>query len=136
MRASALILSCAVGGMLTLSGCANSKLGGPGQGTISCTVVYREKMLIPADAVTIVELVDTTAPGSPVITWSTVSGHTGPPISFSFEFENSAITVQHAYALQARIENDGRVMFSSAERVPVLTQGHGKQAEVLVRRSP
>ncbi len=130
-------LACVVIGTM-VGGCSvHLPKSRQGQGTIHCAVVYREKMLIPEDAVTIVELVNTSVPKPfPVVTWSTVAGHTGPPISFSFEYERTDVDLRLTYGLQARIENDGKVLFASDEPEPVLTQGHGEKAEVLVRRVP
>jgi putative lipoprotein len=54
------------------------------------------------------------------------------PIAFSLAYDPAAINEVNRYALQARIEQGNRLLFINDTYTPVLTDGAGTRADLLL----
>jgi putative lipoprotein len=57
-----------------------------------------------------------------------------PPIPFELRYDPATIIPNHTYAVQARIEDGGRLLFISASANHVITRGAPAEVEVWVER--
>ena len=103
---------------------------------VSGTVAYRERSALPPDAVVIVRLVDVSrADAAAVVLGEQRIEAAGRQVPFAFAvpYDPSRIEASHEYAVQARIELGGRLLFISDQRHPVLTRGAPASANIVVR---
>ena len=103
---------------------------------VNGTVFYLERMALPPGAVLTVQLADVSKADAPadVIATETKPLTTQVPIPFSLSYDPNKIIKSHSYAVQARIEVDGKLRFISTTSNPVIT--NGKPTTVDVRVSP
>jgi heat shock protein HslJ/uncharacterized lipoprotein YbaY/uncharacterized lipoprotein NlpE involved in copper resistance len=103
---------------------------------ISGTATYRERMVLPADAVFDATLEDVSQPESPAIVIGRARVR-GPraPIRFQIPFIASRIDPGHRYVVRARIVSGTRSLFATDGSYPVLTGGNGRQVTLLLRRT-
>jgi putative lipoprotein len=117
-------------------GCASAPSVPRPSGTVSGTVVYRERMAIPPDTQVTVLLWDAlgSLPASKLgQTTFRTSGQV--PIPFEVTYDPAAIVPDHTYAVRASITVDGKLWFESAMPVVVITQGAPSTGvQVLVQR--
>lgn len=93
---------------------------------VTGTVTYTEQVTLPDDAVVEVYLVDTTTPNVPGTYLSGVSDRANGqqvPISFSLPYNSPTINPAGSYIVQAFISSNGRLLFSNANGVAVITNG-------------
>lgn len=93
---------------------------------VTGTVTYLEKIALPDDAVIEVYLVDVTAPDVPGTYISGISERANGqqvPISFSLPYDSLQINPAGHYIVQAFISANGRLLFSNAGGVAVITNG-------------
>jgi hypothetical protein len=57
-----------------------------------------------------------------------------PPFPFSLPYDPAQIDERYTYAMQARIESDGQLLFINTESYPVITKGNPTEVEVVVQR--
>jgi putative lipoprotein len=104
-------------------------------GRVTGTTIYLERIALPAPAMLIVTLEDVSrvdAPGIEVAATRVAAAGT-PPIPFEIRYEPARIDATRVYAVAARIELGGRVLFASDRRLRVLTGGHPRDVEIIVR---
>jgi len=103
---------------------------------VTGTVFYLERMALPSGAVLTVQLVDVSIADAPavVIARETKTLTTQVPIPFSLSYDPKKIIQLHSYAVQARIEVDGKLRFINTTSNPVIT--NGKPTTVDIRVSP
>lgn len=103
---------------------------------VTGTVSYRERMALPPGAVLKVQLIDGSIADAPadVIAQETIPVTTQVPIPFSLSYDPKRIIPMHSYAVQARIEVDGKLWFINTTSNPVIT--NGKPTTIDVRVSP
>lgn len=107
-----------------------------GTAAVTGTVTYLERMALPPGAILTVQLVDASiadAP-APVIAKQEIPVTTQVPIPFSITYDPKQIIKIHSYLVQARIEVDGKLRFTSTSGYPVIT--NGKPTTVEIRVSP
>lgn len=123
---------------LALAGCAHPDPRGPAAPrpeTVSGTLTYRQRMALSPGSIIHVALVEVRgkATESVVLSEESFPAAGQVPIPFAIAFDPKAIDPARHYAVRARITDaDGRVFWATPRAVPVLTQGHPNQAEVLV----
>lgn len=104
---------------------------------ITGTATYRERMALPPGAVLDVELLDISRADAPArriaTTWVEVQGQV--PIAFSLSYDPARIDPRMRYSVSARLRLRGEVLFRSDRVTPVLTQGAGRQVEILLVRA-
>ncbi|WP_198373189.1 YbaY family lipoprotein [Roseomonas rosulenta] len=103
-------------------------------GTITGTATYRERIALPPGAVLEVELRELSradAP-APVLATARIETTGQVPIPFTLRFDLARIDPRGRYTLAARLSVGGQVRFRSDSAHPVLTQGAGSTAEILL----
>lgn len=102
---------------------------------ISGEVLYRERIALPKGAVVTVKLEDQSKMDAPA-TVITEYEHTidgGPPYPFRLTYDPKAIDKRMRYGLRARIENEGKLLFTSTERIDPFAASPGDKIEIIVQ---
>ncbi len=101
--------------------------------TITGTVVYRERMLLPEGAVATVRLEDVSLADAParLIAETSVPASTSPT-AFSIDYDPARIEPGHTYAWRASITAGDELMFTTTERHTFDPEATG--VELLVQR--
>ena len=102
---------------------------------ITGTVTYRERLMMPPDAVLEVQMQDTSLADAPAETLATyrVENPGAPPYDFAFTYDPAAIDAARSYTLRATIHRGDRLMMTTDTVYPVLTQGGGTHADMLLK---
>lgn len=104
------------------------------------SVDLRERVALPADAVLVVQLQDTSRAdaAAPVVSQQSVRLEgLQPPYKFNLPVEPSRLNPAAQYTVSARITQGNQLMFINDTAYPVLTGGAGAKADlVLVRVAP
>lgn len=103
---------------------------------VTGTVVSREPIALPATAVIKVQLVDVSrADAAAIVLGEQVlqAGGKQVPFEFVITYDPARIEANHVYAVQARIENDGQLLFISDQHYPVITRGAPSAANISVK---
>lgn len=103
--------------------------------TITGTVTYRERMMLPPDAVLEVQFQDTSLADAPAETLATyeLADPGAPPYRFAFEYDPARIDESRSYTLRATIHRGDRLMMTTDTVYPVLTLGAGTEVDMLLR---
>ena len=103
---------------------------------VTGTLMYRERMALPPDAVAEVWLLDTSLADVPAveIAYQRIEGRGNPPIPFVLEYDAQQIREGMQYGVRATIRHDGQLLFTSDTHYPVLTRGAGNTADLLLIR--
>jgi putative lipoprotein len=110
-----------------------------GVAQVTGTVTYRVRMILPADAVVRVDLVDISRQGAPALTIGLQEIETRGqqvPIPFEIVYKPADIDPMHTYAVQARILLGGRPFFTNTTTYNVITNGVVINIEVVVEQMP
>lgn len=113
--------------VLCLVACAS------GTGHVQGTATYRERIALPQDAVFEAELVDLSGAVPRVVASSGVQAADGVPIAFAITFRKNQIDARTPYAVRAEIRSQARTLFATPEPVPVLTRGHGRKVDLVLK---
>ena len=132
-----------LGLLLLFAGCsAASVVPETGVGTagsrVTGSVTYRERIALPPSAVITVRLVDVSRADAPAELLAEQVIHTaGRQVPFEFVLEYDAARIQptHTYAVQARVEDGGRLLFISDTMNPVITRDAPAHVDIVVRRA-
>ncbi|MGJ7605009.1 YbaY family lipoprotein [Variovorax sp. LT1R20] len=144
-RTSLLLLSAAAGASL-LSACASpssaSKPAPPAASSlrVSGTVAYRERIALDPSAEVVVQLLDVSRMDAPSVTLAEQrikANGKQPPFAYELQVDAARIDPRMRYAVSARILRGEQLLFINDTQYPVLTQGNGTTADlVLVRVTP
>lgn len=160
MRTTTLLSLALVGLALSLPGCsyfkgggASSGGGGSGGGTtgggssnsgggsnstpvysgkVTGTITYRERMMLPADAIAIVQLVDASK-GAVIAEQRVGTMGKAPPYSFTLAYDPSKIAESVRYQVRAEIQVRGSARFTTAAPAAVITQGAPANTELVLQ---
>jgi putative lipoprotein len=106
-----------------LAGCSAASVVPGGVTKVTGTVTYRERIALPPTAVIKVQLADVSRADAPaIVLGEQVILAAGNQVPFKFEitFDPARIEASHTYAVQARIEDDGKLRFiSTTQSSPV-----------------
>ncbi|WP_172330669.1 YbaY family lipoprotein [Mangrovicoccus sp. HB161399] len=104
--------------------------------TLTGTVTYLERIVLPPDATVEVKLQDVSRADAPALTIAETSfaPETQVPVAFALGYDSSAIDERHRYALRARILAGDRVLFLTKRHFGVLTGGEDS-TDILVERA-
>jgi putative lipoprotein len=123
-----------------LVGCSTTSAvaagGGASMARVTGTVTYRERISLPPTAVIKVQLVDVSRADAPaVVLGEQVTPAAGKQMPFAFEiaFDPATIEANLSYAVQARIEDDGRLRFVSDRHYAVITGGAPTHVDMVLR---
>lgn len=135
VRSLATILSA-----MLLAGCtapaAVPEGGGAAVARVTGIVTYRERVALPPTAVIKVQLVDVSradAPASVLNEQVIRAGGKHVPFAFAMNYDAGRIETNHTYAVQARIEDDGKLRFINDQRYVVITRGAPTHVELLLK---
>lgn len=110
----------------------------PGQPLfVSGTVTYRERIAMPPNAVVKVQVADISKADAPaeVIGEQVIDNPGNVPVAFRVPYDASKIVDNNTYAVSARIDVDGKLMWINTQRYTVITNGNPtSDIEVLVER--
>ncbi|MGB7740217.1 MAG: YbaY family lipoprotein [Steroidobacteraceae bacterium] len=128
--------------VLLLAGCSPTPVvpeagGGPVESRVTGSVTYRERIALPRTAVVTVRPVDVALADAPsVLIAEQVIRTEGRqvPFEFALAYDASRILPSHAYAVQVRIEDGGKLLFISDTMNPVITRDAPTRVDVVVRR--
>ncbi len=144
-RTSLLLLSAAAGASL-LSACASSspapKPATPPASSlrVSGTVAYRERIALDPSGEVVVQLLDVSRMDAPSVTLAEQrikANGKQPPFAYELTVDAARIDPRMRYAVSARILRGEQLLFINDTQYPVLTQGGGTTANlVLVRVTP
>ena len=128
--------SCGLIVATMVAGCSSTRPSND-TGTVTGTVTYRERMMIPPNTTLRVTLEDVSLADAParIVVESLQTVSTAPPYPFELRFKTAEIDPSRRYNVRASLVVGGKAWFTSAEAVPVLTGGHGDAVEVVVSRS-
>ena len=110
-----------------------------GVARVAGTVTYRVRMILPVDALVRVDLVDISRQGAPALIIGLQEIETGGrqvPIPFEIVYRPANIDPTHTYAVQARILQGGRLLFTNTTTYKVITNGVVNNIEVVVEQMP
>lgn len=118
-----------------LAGCAGFG-GGMDESKIEGSVWYKERMMIPPDAVVTVSLEDVSRADAPSVTMASTEfkPQGGPPYAFSLAYDADRILERNRYNLRAKIMRDNKLLFISTQAVPAFTNDAGTPVKILVSR--
>jgi putative lipoprotein len=123
-----------------LAACSSTNAVPVGGGTrmdkVTGTVTYRERIALPPTAVIKVQLVDVSRADAPaIVLGEQVIQSAGKQVPFSFEiqFDPAKIEANYSYAVQARIEEDGKLRFVSDRHYAVITRGAPTHVDMVLR---
>ena len=126
--------------LLVLSGCGASLPFAPfadSEPVLKGTVGYRERIVLPPDAMLVVTLTDTT----PVIVTTRIVAEAvvrvdgrSPPIPFELPYDRARIASERSYGVRAAISSGGRILFETPGARPVITRGNPKRVELQLVR--
>lgn len=104
---------------------------------ISGEVWYRERMALPPGAKVVVTMEDQSRAdaAATVITDYTHIVDGQGPYSFRLVYDPAAMDERMRYGLRARIENEGKLMFTSTEHVDPFAGEPGKPLRIMVSRA-
>ena len=105
--------------------------------TIKGSVWYRERIMLPSDAVVRVTLEDVSKADvkAEVIATTSFATRGAPPWDFILEFDPARISDKNRYAIRARIEADGHLMFINKEHIPAFADHSKTPLKILVSRT-
>ena len=124
---------------LLITGCAPSQVVPDGGGVatrVTGTVSYRERIELAPTAVIRVQLLDVSrADAAATVLGEQVIEAAGRQVPFTFEIHYDATQIDErmSYAVQARIEDGGRLLFITDQRYPVITRGAPAEVNLLLR---
>ena len=110
--------------------------GGTSVARVTGTVTYRERIALPPTAVIKVQLVDVSRADAPAIVLGEQVTHAAGkqvPFAFEIQFDPATIEANHSYAVQARIEQDGKLRFISDRHYAVITRGAPTRVDIVLR---
>ena len=101
---------------------------------VSGTLSYLQRVALPPDSDVIVQLRDVSRVDAKagVLAEQRFATRSQVPLSFDLMVEPGKIDPRLRYAVAARIERGGRLMFINDKLYPVLTQGHGSRVEMVL----
>jgi putative lipoprotein len=103
---------------------------------VTGTVTYRERMLLPPDAVIQVSLVDVSLMDVPakLISRQEIRPEHAVPIAFKLPYDPEAIDERMTYAVQARISSGDKLLFITDTSYQVLTRGQPDHIDLVLKR--
>ncbi len=101
-------------------------------GKVTGTVTYRERIMLPADAIAIVQLVDASK-GAVIAEHRVGTMGKAPPYSFTLAYDPSKITESVRYQVRAEIQVRGSARFTTVMPAAVITQGAPANTELVLQ---
>lgn len=91
--------------------------------TVTGTVFYRERIMLPPEALLTVRLSDVSrADAAAMLIAEQKITPVRVPAAFSLAYDPASIDPTHTYVVQARIEQDGKLLFLNTQQFQVITR--------------
>jgi putative lipoprotein len=126
--------------VLLLFGCTGTAVvpdeGGGADARVTGTVSYLQRTALPPGALITVKLVDVSRADAPAIVLGEQQLRAEGrqvPFAFSIAYDRARIDPRLSYAVEARIEDSGRLLFISDQHHAVLTRGAPDRVDLLLR---
>jgi putative lipoprotein len=105
-----------------------------GSGVVTGQILCLQRLALPPTAVVTVTLADVSLADAPAreIDRQVIATPGQPPIPFELRYDPTTIIASHTYAVQARIEEGGRLMYISMSAYHVLIRGAPAKVEIWV----
>ncbi|MBI2212290.1 MAG: YbaY family lipoprotein [Acidobacteria bacterium] len=115
--------------------CASSDMDEDEMATVGGSISYTERIALGADAVAHVRIVDLDLVDKPgyLVAQKAINSPGQVPIEFELTYWMESVESGHSYALQARIEEGGTVLFTTAEDVKFDAKQPVRQELILKR---
>ena len=117
-----------------LFGCGTHSSQAPGLSSVSGVVTYRERMMLPPDAVVTVTLLDVSKQdvAAQQIATETLTPKTAPPFAFELSYDPALVQPGMRYALRADVRLGDRLLFTTDTHIdPFANPG---SVEILLKR--
>ena len=103
--------------------------------TVRGEATYRERIAVPPGTRLEVSLSDVSRADAPAETiGETVLADAGqPPYRFEIDYQPERIIASHRYAVRARLTHEGRLLFTTDQTYPVITDGHPSEVRLLLK---
>lgn len=103
---------------------------------VSGTAMYRERIALPPGAEFEATLEDVSRADAPANVLGRVrfEAPSGPPITFEIPYDADQVDDRFRYAVRARIEHQGNLLFTTDTHYPVLTQDAPGSVEIMLKR--
>ncbi len=97
-------------------------------GILHGSLFYRERMMLPPNAVAVIMLQETSRADAPAIILSStaIAGANHTPLSFQIPYNKEDILRGHRYSLRAYIISQGTMLFSTTNAYPVLRRAQSE----------
>lgn len=111
--------------------------GQTGGTVVKGTATFRERMVLPPNAVFEAQLEDVSRMDAPaeVIARTALKSPGNPPFAFEIPYDPARIQSSHSYSVGGRILVNGKVLFTTDTSYPVLTRGKTDTVSLLLRRA-
>lgn len=134
MKVALMLFALALGtGCASMSAAPADRGGG---GRVTGTVTYVQRVALPPGAVVKVQLADVSRAGAPAIVLGEqliAAGGRQPPFGFEIAYDPARIDSRFTYAVQARIEHEGKLLFITDRRYVVITRNAPNHVEMVLR---
>ncbi|CAD5107569.1 YbaY family lipoprotein [Zestomonas carbonaria] len=126
MKRLSLLLASAL-----LAACTST--GAPNMNRLTGEVFYLQRSALPPNATLSVSLQDVSLADAPARELARQSGTVQGqvPLPFTLEYDSAEVKPGHRYAVSARIEADGRLLFITTEQHAVQLDGSGNDPRPL-----
>jgi len=128
--------------LMGLSGCATTEQGSAKAGqavtiqqhSITANVFYLQRIALPpgAQVSLVLEDISKMDVAAEVIAQQTISAVGSPPYQMDLRYNAAQIKPQHRYALRARIELNGQLLFTNTQQIDAFTNQSAEPTEILV----
>lgn len=110
-----------------LAACSSTSSGD--KATLDGEVFYLQRIALPPTAEVTVSLQDVSLADAPAVELARQQLETGRqvPLAFHLDYDRGQVKPGHSYAVSARIEDNGRLLFISTERHSVKLDGSDPQ---------
>lgn len=130
-------------GLSLLAACAATSTSGSGtpaapipDARVTGSVTYLQRIALPPGTVIKVQLIDVSRADAPAVVLGEQSIQAEgrqPPFAFAITYDPSRIQPNLSYAVGARIEDGGRLLFINDQRYAVLTRGAPTHVDMVLR---
>jgi len=107
-----------------------------GEGVISGTATFRERLAMPPGVVFEATLEDVSRADAPAERLATYRREDAgnPPYGFELAYDPATIIPSRRYAVRARLTLAGRLLFTTDQVYPVITQGSPTEVDMVMKR--
>jgi putative lipoprotein len=131
-----------LGSLAGLAGCASGPAAPPPAGAapaasglrVTGTLAYLQRIALPPDCDVTVQLRDVSRAdaAASVLAEQRFTTRSQVPLPFELAVDPRRIDPRMRYAVAARIERGGKLLFITDKVYPVLTQGHGNRVDLIL----